>query len=66
MDDGGDSGFGANDKNFDRFAIGFGVGTELEVEFNIGGFSGLRRGEEKGLSWHGDYSQSVINLDDSH
>lgn len=53
MDDGGDGGFGADDEEFDGFAIALGVAVEFEGEFEADGFGGLRGGGEEGVSLHG-------------
>ncbi len=43
----------ADDQNFDGFAIGFGVGVELEGEFNTDGLGQIIGGRQKGLGLHG-------------
>jgi hypothetical protein len=53
VDNGADGGFGADDEEFDGFAVWFGVAVEFEGEFEADGFGGLGGGGEEGMSLHG-------------
>jgi hypothetical protein len=62
MDNGADSGFRADDQEFDGFSVWLGIAMQLEGEFETDsvlslvneGFGNLVAGSEEGLSWHGD------------